>query len=225
MKTTSVSNPESATKVMHISEINLTYKEGRPMFWIDKEGNIVRERNGSRPVMLHKDTIPKLINRNYYKLIGFLTTNSNWKGAWFEVTEIITGGPVKETTVHASFTYSGTGPIFKLRKGVIVGLDEKGLVVFPSKNLLGRLEFGKEYESIGLVKVFPEKKAGTYHVSSLKKMDRVNGLGEEDQLAAEKAIEEIEGATGGGHQEATGAMIPIDDWEKFKEKILELIPT
>lgn len=40
-----------------------------------------------------------------------------------------------------------------------------------------------------------------------------------------KAIEEIEGATGGGHQEATGAMVPIDDWEKFKEKILELIST
>lgn len=37
-----------------------------------------------------------------------------------------------------------------------------------------------------------------------------------------KTIEEIEGATGGGHSEATGAMIPIDDFEKFKEKIKEL---
>jgi len=34
-----------------------------------------------------------------------------------------------------------------------------------------------------------------------------------------KAIEDIEGATGGGHVEATGAMVPLDDFEKFKENI------
>jgi single-stranded DNA-specific DHH superfamily exonuclease len=34
-----------------------------------------------------------------------------------------------------------------------------------------------------------------------------------------KGIEGIEGATGGGHVEATGAMIPIDNFEKFKENI------
>jgi oligoribonuclease NrnB/cAMP/cGMP phosphodiesterase (DHH superfamily) len=37
-----------------------------------------------------------------------------------------------------------------------------------------------------------------------------------------KAIENIEGATGGGHIEATGAMIPIDDFDKFKENIEKL---
>jgi len=37
-----------------------------------------------------------------------------------------------------------------------------------------------------------------------------------------KAIEDIEGATGGGHIEATGAMVPIDDFEKFKENIYSL---
>jgi oligoribonuclease NrnB/cAMP/cGMP phosphodiesterase (DHH superfamily) len=35
-----------------------------------------------------------------------------------------------------------------------------------------------------------------------------------------KAIEGIQGATGGGHEEATGAMTPIDDFEKFKENIM-----
>jgi single-stranded DNA-specific DHH superfamily exonuclease len=34
-----------------------------------------------------------------------------------------------------------------------------------------------------------------------------------------KSIENIEGATGGGHVEATGAMVPIDDFEKFKHNI------
>ena len=38
-----------------------------------------------------------------------------------------------------------------------------------------------------------------------------------------KAIENIEGATGGGHVEATGAMVPIDDFEKFKEKIYSFL--
>lgn len=37
-----------------------------------------------------------------------------------------------------------------------------------------------------------------------------------------KAIEGIDGATGGGHEEATGAMVPIDDFEKFKENILKI---
>jgi len=37
-----------------------------------------------------------------------------------------------------------------------------------------------------------------------------------------KLIANIEGATGGGHKEATGAMVPIDDFEKFKENIKQL---
>jgi len=39
-----------------------------------------------------------------------------------------------------------------------------------------------------------------------------------------KAIENIEGATGGGHEKATGAMIPVDSFEKFKENILNQNP-
>ncbi len=38
-----------------------------------------------------------------------------------------------------------------------------------------------------------------------------------------KAIADIEGATGGGHVEATGAMVPIDYFEKFKENIYSLL--
>jgi len=37
-----------------------------------------------------------------------------------------------------------------------------------------------------------------------------------------KAIEDIEFATGGGHTNATGAMVPIDDFKKFKENIYSL---
>ena len=37
-----------------------------------------------------------------------------------------------------------------------------------------------------------------------------------------KAIANIENATGGGHEEATGAMVPVDDFNKFKENIKEI---
>lgn len=36
------------------------------------------------------------------------------------------------------------------------------------------------------------------------------------------AIADIDEATGGGHEEATGAMVPIDDFEKFKSNIIHL---
>lgn len=38
-----------------------------------------------------------------------------------------------------------------------------------------------------------------------------------------KAIKGIEGASGGGHEEACGARIPTDKWEEFKEKVIELV--
>ncbi|MCR4284721.1 MAG: DHH family phosphoesterase [archaeon] len=38
-----------------------------------------------------------------------------------------------------------------------------------------------------------------------------------------RVTKEIEGATGGGHEVATGAMIPIDEFENFKKKILEAV--
>ncbi|MEA3248080.1 MAG: DHHA1 domain-containing protein [Nanoarchaeota archaeon] len=37
-----------------------------------------------------------------------------------------------------------------------------------------------------------------------------------------EAIKDIENATGGGHENATGAMVPIDEFEKFKENIKQL---
>lgn len=38
-----------------------------------------------------------------------------------------------------------------------------------------------------------------------------------------KAIEGIDGATGGGHEEATGAMVPIDDWDRFRENVIKYL--
>jgi len=38
-----------------------------------------------------------------------------------------------------------------------------------------------------------------------------------------KAIEGMEGASGGGHEEACGARVPADKWEEFKEKMINLV--
>lgn len=46
--------------------------------------------------------------------------------------------------------------------------------------------------------------------------------GENALEITKKLIDGIEGATGGGHSEATGAMVPILDFEKFKANIAKL---
>ena len=38
-----------------------------------------------------------------------------------------------------------------------------------------------------------------------------------------EAIKNLEGATGGGHEDAVGAQINVEDIEKFREKLLELV--
>lgn len=64
-------------------------------------------------------------------------------------------------------------------------------------------------------------------VVAFKKNEKVNISirGKNALNITKKAIENIENATGGGHEEATGAMVPIDDFEKFKMNVSELINT
>lgn len=38
-----------------------------------------------------------------------------------------------------------------------------------------------------------------------------------------KAIEDIENAAGGGHEEACGGRIPLDSWEEFRKKLISLV--
>ena len=38
-----------------------------------------------------------------------------------------------------------------------------------------------------------------------------------------KAVEDLEGARGGGHQDAVGGQVQLEDLEKFKERVKELV--
>lgn len=61
-------------------------------------------------------------------------------------------------------------------------------------------------------------------IVAFKRPEKVNISirGDNALKITKKAIENIEGATGGGHTEATGAMVPIDEFEKFKSNIIRL---
>ena len=62
-------------------------------------------------------------------------------------------------------------------------------------------------------------------IVAFKRPEKVNVSirGEKALETTKKLIANIEGATGGGHVEATGAMIPIDDFETFKENIKQIV--
>ncbi len=61
-------------------------------------------------------------------------------------------------------------------------------------------------------------------IVAFRRPDKVNVSirGKNALVFTKLAIKNIEGATGGGHEEATGAMIPIDEFEKFKRNVWRL---
>jgi single-stranded DNA-specific DHH superfamily exonuclease len=69
--------------------------------------------------------------------------------------------------------------------------------------------------------LFPKKIIIVVYVSGIK--GNISGRGEKVKGIVLKAIEGIEGATGGGHENAVGAQVKIEDLERFRENIEKLI--
>lgn len=61
-------------------------------------------------------------------------------------------------------------------------------------------------------------------VVAFKRPEKINISirGENALKITKEAIKDIEYSSGGGHKEATGAMIPVEEFEKFKENIVQL---
>ena len=73
----------------------------------------------------------------------------------------------------------------------------------------------------GLKFLFPKKNIVVAYVKEAK--INISARGENIREIVLKAIENLEGATGGGHENAVGAQIKIKDLEKFREKLEKLI--
>jgi single-stranded DNA-specific DHH superfamily exonuclease len=65
--------------------------------------------------------------------------------------------------------------------------------------------------------LFPDKIIVVAYVSGIKANISARGKGIKKIIL--KSIEGLEGATGGGHEDAVGAMVKINDLEKFKENL------
>ena len=69
--------------------------------------------------------------------------------------------------------------------------------------------------------LYPQKIIVVVYVSGIKA--NISGRGEKVKNFILKSIERIEGATGGGHENAVGAQVKIEDLEKFRENLEKLI--
>jgi oligoribonuclease NrnB/cAMP/cGMP phosphodiesterase (DHH superfamily) len=61
-------------------------------------------------------------------------------------------------------------------------------------------------------------------IVAFKRPDKINISirGKNALQLTKKVLSKIEGSSGGGHPEATGAMIPVESWERFKDEVLKL---
>jgi len=75
--------------------------------------------------------------------------------------------------------------------------------------------------SNGLMYKFPEKIIVVGYVSGDK--INVSVRGKKIKEIISKIIEDLEDATGGGHEDAVGLRIKKDDWEIFKKRVEELV--
>ena len=68
--------------------------------------------------------------------------------------------------------------------------------------------------------LYPKKIIVVVYVSGIKA--NISGRGEKVKNFILKSIERIEGATGGGHENAVGAQVKIEDLEKFRDNLEKL---
>jgi len=103
-----------------------------------------------------------------------------------------------------------------LQKAEDIGRDSGNILFF---HYSGDMSISSELAN-SLKQKFPSKIIVVGYMNGAKV--NVSARGDNVKNKVLKAIEGMEGATGGGHDMAVGAKIKLDDWEKFKERFLEI---
>ncbi|MEX0920458.1 MAG: DHH family phosphoesterase [Candidatus Pacearchaeota archaeon] len=119
----------------------------------------------------------------------------------------------KNHTMHRRFSQIDSKYQKFLKKAISLGDDYEKLVFFQyggdlsiSSDIANRLSY-----------IFPKKIIVVIYIKGIKANISMRGKKCRDVLL--KAIEGIEDARGGGHEDAVGGQIRVDDIEKFRENI------
>ncbi|MAG39391.1 hypothetical protein CMI41_00270 [Candidatus Pacearchaeota archaeon] len=108
--------------------------------------------------------------------------------------------------------YSELNEIYEKQvKKALSSIDEKEDVILFSYS--GHVSMSSEIAN-KLYYLYPDKTI----IVCFKKPEKINASirGKGALTLTQKIVSEIEGVMGGGHEEATGATIPVDKWEEFK---------
>jgi len=123
----------------------------------------------------------------------------------------------KNKTMHERYEQINKKYVKFLEKARIVSQENEKLLYFKyggDMSISADLANQLSYE-------FSDRLVVVIYVNGVKA--NISARGKEAKNIILKAIEGIEGARGGGHEEAVGAQVPVDNLEKFKERLFNFV--
>ena len=123
----------------------------------------------------------------------------------------------KNHTMHKRFEEINKKYQKLMEKARKIGKDSGGFLFFQ---YAGDLSISSDLAN-GLRHEFPEKFIVVAYLTGVKANISVRGKGVKKFVL--KVIKDLEGATGGGHEDAVGAMVKVKDLEEFRKGFSELV--
>jgi len=123
----------------------------------------------------------------------------------------------KNHTIHQRFDHISKRSQKLLKKALEIEKDSEKILFFQ---YAGDLSISSDLSN-ELNYMFPEKIIVVVYVNGIKANISVRGKNIRKMIL--KVINDLEGATGGGHEDAVGVQIKIEDLEKFRKKLFEFV--